>query len=209
VNASAAAVPREDEVQSKIRKVRTFGRTARAVCAAVFGFGLVGSVVMLFLIVLGPIAGSETTIRFGGGGFYTVSKAMLTTLQFKVSAFLVVGVVTGIWLSAVFQLYRLFGSLAAGAIYTPGKVRRVRYVGLLWLLAAVLGIVIPAALLVARGFIDTSVPIDLDVLFPSVSQLAGDFVSAGLILLASWIMDVGLYEKDHADELKREADLVI
>jgi hypothetical protein len=39
--------------------------------------------------------------------------------------------------------------------------------------------------------------------------LAGDFVSAGLILLASWIMDVGLYEKDHADELKREADLVI
>jgi hypothetical protein len=34
-------------------------------------------------------------------------------------------------------------------------------------------------------------------------------VSAGLILLASWIMDLGLYEKDHADALRRDADLVI
>ena len=134
---------------------------------------------------------------------------MLTTLQYKVSAFLVVGVVTSVWLSAVYQLYRLFGNLAAGAIYTSENVRIVRYVGLLWLLAAVLGIVIPAALLVARGFIDTTVPIDLDLLFPSFSDLIGNFVSAGLILLASWIMDVGLYEKDHADELKRDADLVI
>jgi hypothetical protein len=35
------------------------------------------------------------------------------------------------------------------------------------------------------------------------------FFAAGLILLASWIMDVGLYEKEHADALKRDADLVI
>jgi hypothetical protein len=77
------------------------------------------------------------------------------------------------------------------------------------LLAAVLGIVMPAVLLVARAFIDVSVPIDLDLLFPSMSQLLGDFVSAGLVLLASWIMDVGLYEKDHADALQRDAELVI
>ena len=130
-------------------------------CAAIFGFGLVGSVVMLLVIVLGPIPGSNTNIGLGAV-FYTVSKALLTTLQFKVSMFLAVGVVIGVWLSAVYQLYRLFGNLAAGAIYTPENVRRVRYVGLLWLLSAVLGIVIPAALVVARGFIDTSVPIDLD-----------------------------------------------
>ena len=33
--------------------------------------------------------------------------------------------------------------------------------------------------------------------------------AAGLVLLASWIMDVGLYEKEHADALQRDADLVI
>ena len=54
MNASASALPREDEVQSKIRKVRTFGRNARVVCAALFGFGLVGSVVVLLIVVLGP-----------------------------------------------------------------------------------------------------------------------------------------------------------
>ena len=205
MNASASALPREDEVQSKIRKVGTFGRTARAVCATVFGFGLVGSVFMLFLIALGPIPGSKANLS---GGFYTLAQAMLTPLQFKVSASLALGLVAGVWLAAVYQLYRLFGNLAAGAIYTPENVRRVRYVGLLWLLLVALSIVTPAALLVAHGFMDSSIPIDLDVLFP-LSQLVGDFVSAGLILLASWIMDVGLYEKDHADELRRDADLVI
>lgn len=208
MNASASALPREDEVQSKVLKVRTFGRTARAVCAALFGFGLVGSTVMLLLIVFGPISG--TTLKIGTeGGFYTVSKALLSTLQFKVTASLALSVVAGTWLAAVYLLYRLFGNLAAGAIYTSENVRRVRYVGLLMLLAAVLGIVMPAVLLVARAFIDVSVPIDLDLLFPSMSQLLGDFVSAGLVLLASWIMDVGLYEKDHADALQRDAELVI
>jgi hypothetical protein len=28
------------------------------------------------------------------------------------------------------------------------------------------------------------------------------------VLLASWIMDVGLYEKEHADELPRDSDLM-
>ena len=42
-------------------------------------------------------------------------------------------------------------------------------------------------------------------------SLGAKFVglTAGLILLVSWVMDVGLYEKDHADALQRDADLVI
>jgi hypothetical protein len=73
----------------------------------------------------------------------------------------------------------------------------------------VLGIVIPTALVVARGLIDTSVPIDLDRVFPPLSTLFSSFATAGLVLLASWIMDVGLYEKDHADALQRDAELTI
>jgi len=45
--------------------------------------------------------------------------------------------------------------------------------------------------------------------FLSPSETLSFFVSAGLVLLVSWIMDVGLYAKDHADALQRDADLVI
>jgi hypothetical protein len=206
VNASVSALTREGEVQSKIRKVRQFGRIARFVCAAIFGFGLVGSVAVLLISL--PTHTPKPVI--GNADAYELLSALLTPLQFKVCMFLAVGVLLGVWLSAVYQLYRLFGDLAVGAIYTPENVRRVRYVGLLFLLLTVLiGIVIPAALIALHGLIDPSVPIDLDRILPSVSGLFGDFISPGLILLASWIMDVGLYEKDHADALKRDADLVI
>ena len=187
VNASASALLREDEVRLKICKVRMFGRNARFACAALFGFGLVGSVVALFLVALGP---------------------RLPTPQLKVWALLVAGVLSGVGLSAMYQLYRLFGNLAAGAIFTPENVRRVRHVGLLCLLWALLGIVIPAASasLVALGYIDAWGPFKSE---PVFSQSLSSFVAAGLILLVSWIMDVGLYEKDHADALQRDADLVI
>jgi hypothetical protein len=218
VNASASALPREDEVQAKIRKIRVFGRNARVVCAALFWLPLVLIVIVpLITVIVRP----ETDVGVGvvptdvprpdnpAAGTYDVMQALLTPLQLMASVFLILGVVIGVWLAALRQLYRLFGNLAAGAIYTPENVRRVRNVGLLLLLWAVLGIVIPTAIVVASGLIDTSVPIDLDGVFPSLSELFSSFTTAGLVLLASWIMDVGLYQKDHADALQRDAELTI
>ena len=74
-----------------------------------------------------------------------------------------------------------------------------------------LDILIPVAstALVRVGFIDAWGPFKHEPVFASASQLLSSFVTAGLILLVSWIMDVGLYEKDHADALQRDADLVI
>ena len=207
MNASASSLSREVEVQSEIRKVRTFGRTARVVCAAIFGFSLVALIVMLFFVALDPIAGSKSRVDIVGLDGMTT--ALLTTPALRMWAFLVMSVVTGVFLASVYQLYRLFGNLASGAIYTPENVRSLRHVGLLWLLLAALGIVIPlaSAALVTFGVIDASVPINHD--FKFSTQSLSPIISAGLILLASWIMDVGLYEKEHADALKRDADLVI
>ena len=205
MNASAAALPRVGDVQSKIRKVRAFGRNARFVCAALVGLGLVGVVVLPFIILRTQAPGPDS----GNGGPYDILTALATPLQFKVFALLTLGVGIGVWLAVVYQLYRLFGNLAAGAIYTPENVRRVRCVGLLWLLLAVLDIALPAALLVALRFIGASVPIDLDRWLGSPSELFTSFASAGLVLLASWIMDVGLYEKNNADALQRDAELTI
>ena len=218
MNASASALPREDEVRSKIRKVRAFGRNARAVCAVLFWVGVAGIVIAPLIAVIirtGTDAGAPVvptqivTPNSGDGGTYDVLQALLTPLQLAVCVFLILGAVIGVWLTALRQLYRLFGNLAVGAIYTPENVRRVWNVGLLFLLLAVLGIVIPTAIIVARGVIDASVPLDLDRVLPSLSELFGSFATAGLVLLASWIMDVGLYEKDHADALQRDAELTI
>ena len=198
MNASASALTREDEVQSKIQKVRTFGRHARTVSAALFGFGLVGGVVILLIIMFGPIPGSK------------IETAQFATPQLKVWGFLVIGMVSGISLAAMYQLYRLFGSLAAGEIYTSENVRRVRHVGILSLLAALLALVVPVvtAALISLGYMD-AIPTKFELSSPSLSQLLSAFFASGLILLVSWIMDVGLYEKDHADALRRDADLVI
>ena len=206
MNASVSALPREEEVQSKIRKVRAFGRNARSVCAVLFGLGLVGIVVVLFIVVRSQVQPAPNS---GDGGAYDILTSPLTPLQLKVWWLLGLGVAIGVWLAALQQLHRLFGNLADGAIYTPENVRRVRYVGLLWLLLAVLNIVLPAMLVVANGFFDAPVPIDLDRVFPSFGELSNSFAAAGLVLLVSWIMDVGLYEKEHADALRRDADLVI
>lgn len=193
MNASISSLSREGEVQSKIGKVRTFGRSARAVCAALFGFGLVGSLVFLLINVLGMF-------------FPNIGSVSGITPEQRLWVLPAVCAVAGVWLAAVHQLYRLFGNLASGAIYTPENVRRVRHVGLLWLLLAVLGALIPV---VTTALISSGVAVPEGSLGFSLSETLNSFVSAGLILLASWIMDVGLYEKDHAEALQRDADLVI
>jgi hypothetical protein len=116
----------------------------------------------------------------------------------------------GMFFAAVYQFYRLFGNLAAGAIYTSENVRRLQRVGILWLLLAVLGILIPVAwaVLVRVGLVEPSLPPRHE-LWLSWSDSVTSFVAAGLILLISWVMDVGLHAKDHADALQRDADLVI
>lgn len=194
MNALASALPLEDEVQSKIRKVRIFGRNARVVCWALLALTLIMCVLTLLFAVLGPILERKA------------APLQYATLTSALTSF-------GFVLAAGYQLYRLFGNLAAGAIYTPENVRRVRNVGLLWLLFAVLGAVLPVTLEVANLLIDGSTPVNLKLtiklVFASFYGLLKSFVSAGLVLLASWIMDVGLYEKQNADALRRDADLVI
>ncbi len=199
MNASVSSLDREVEVQSEIQKIRRFSRYGRVVCSAIFGFGLVGVSFMLFLAALGlflPKVHSATT-------------AMATTPLLKMWMTLLASVMAGVALAGVYQLYRLFGNLATGAIYTPENVRRVRQLGLLSLLWAVLGIAIPFAfaVLVRLGALDASIAESLLVIpWPESVNSA---VSAGLLLLVSWIMDVGLHAKEHADALKRDADLVI
>jgi hypothetical protein len=196
VNASAPALAREGEVQSKIRKIRTFGRVARVPCAAIFGFWLVA----LLFLPIPAIFGMEIPSPDGTPGW---------TVEMKRWALPFVYALAAVGLASVYQFYRLFGNLASGDIYTAENVRRVRNIGLLGLLGAVLGILIPIAwsAFYTYVFVDPS-PAQAKNWF-SLSETLGSFIVAGIILLCSWIMDVGLNEKDHAEALQRDADLVI
>lgn len=196
MNASAPAPAREVEVQSKVRRIRMFGRIARVPCAAIFGFGVVGIVFMAIPATLGmPIQGPEATQAW--------------TPQMKLWALPLAATIAGVWLGSIYQFYRLFGNLAAGAIYTAENVRRVRNLGLLGLAGAVLGLLISLAWRTLYGYVFVDPSPSQPAEWFSFSETLGSFISAGSLLLISWVMDVGLYEKDHADALQRDADLVI
>jgi len=202
---SASTLPREPEVQSRIQKIRTFSRSARAVCAFLFGIGIVGTVVSLLAAALMGIPEPQ---RAEGSAFGVLS-SVLSPWQLRLWWVVSQGVVMGVGLAIVFQLYRLFGNLANGAIYTTENVRRVRRVGLLMLASALLSVVLPSiTMAMATTFGNGTVPNSTS-LFRSFGDSVNSLAAAGLVLLASWIMDVGLYEKEHADELRRDSDLMI
>lgn len=210
MNASASVTARDEEVQWKIRQIRAFGRKARSVCTFLFWFAVAAGVALLIIVVRS--FGSPLDLTGGGvgnGRIPDILSSPLTPLSVKVWTLLALAVGIAVWLAAMRQLQHLFGDLAAGAIYTQENVRRVRNVGLLWLLSAALGFLIPATLVIANSLVDASVPIDFDLVFPSISEAFSTFAAAGLVLLVSWIMDVGLYEKEHADALRRDAEFVI
>ena len=211
MTASTSALTRELAMESRIHQVRKFGRSARFVCAALFGFGVVGLVLMLVIIMLinfGPGDRAATASR-GDGGAYDILTSPLTPLAFKIWWLFITGVAISVWLAAVHQLYGLFGNLASGAIYTPENVRRVRNVGVLWLVWALLSFVLPLTLGVAHRLIAASVTFDVDRLLPAFGEIVSSFIGAGIVLLISWIMDLGLYEKEYAATLERDAELTI
>ena len=197
MNVSAPAVSREDDMRSKTRRVGTFSRYARVICSAAFGFGLVGSSVVILIGVMSLfIPGVQVDQGF--------------TPQQKMWALPFFAFASGAWLAAVYQLYRLFGNLASGAIYTAENVRRVRLVGLFWLLSATVSLLLPMiwVALIRMGVVAPAAVPHYQTWFSWSDSLAG-FASAGLVLLISWVMDIRLCEKDHADALRRDADLVI
>jgi hypothetical protein len=194
----------------QIRNVRKFGRYARPFCAL---FAV--TFALLALWALWNIATGPTGSGFKVGlGAYDVTGDHMTTVQVKAWSAIVVTAVFGILLVGLVQLYRLFGNLALGAIYTKENVHHIRQVGLLALAMAVLQIILPmiSYVLLQTGFIDpalvTSSGEEGGRLEFGPHSLGG-FISAALVLLVSWIMDVGRQTADDAEAMRREADLVI
>ena len=199
------------ETEAQIRHIRKFGGYAHSVSGIAGAFLVINFVLSVWIILSGP-----NSISFKVAlGAYSVTPDHLSTIQIKTSAFAVVTTVFAILLAVVLHLKRLFTHLAAGSIYTRENVFHLRRVGILALAMAVLQLVLPmiSFALVDTGFIDRTLvtsaePGDRGIFLLGPASLSG-FIMAALVLLASWIMDVGRQTTDDADAMRREADLVI
>jgi hypothetical protein len=191
------------EVQ--VRNIRRFGHYARQFCV------LIGTVLGLAvpLVLWSVFAGPRIkTLKINFGAFF-VSGDQLTSPQLKAWSAIVIFTSFTIVLWGVYHLHRLFSHLEAGEIYSQRNVRHIRQVGLLAMAMAVLQLLLPALtfVLVEVGFIDRTL-IDGGGLVIGTGSFSG-FAMAALVLLASWIMDVGRETSDEAAEMRRDADLVI
>lgn len=196
------------ETEARIRTVQKFGKNARQFCALVAaGLGILAFVSWATIFAGPRVAG--VTIRLGG--FYSVATDQLTTAPIKVWLFIVVTLVLGLFGWTLFHLHRLFKQLEAGSIYTQQNVYHLRQVGLLSMALAVIQLILPllSFALVEIGFIDRALVTGSGNALVFGTSSFGGLITASLILLASWIMDVGRQISDDAEAMRREADLVI
>ena len=196
------------ETEARIRSVQRFAKNGWQFCTLAgffLGVYVLGAWVKIALGTLG---------RIDIGTAYSVNADLLTTASGKIWAFVVVTVVAGLFAWTLLHVYRLFRQLEAGSIYTKQNVYHLRQVGWLSMAIAVIQLLLPLL-----SFVLAELNLISDTLVPPTSpanggplflgqSLAG-VITASLILLASWIMDVGREISDDADVMRREADLVI
>jgi hypothetical protein len=199
------------ETEARIRSVQKFARNGWQFCAlasAMLGIYAVASVAKIFA---GP---RMVNSRIDLGTFFSVNSDQLATVSSKVWTLVVVAVFVSLFAWTLLHLYRLFKRLEAGSIYTKQNVYHLRQVGLASMALAVIQFLLPliAYGLAELGFIDrsfvTSVAPGNGVPAFVAPPLSG-LITASLILLASWIMDVGTVVSEDADAMRREAELVI
>jgi hypothetical protein len=204
MNAEKLPPIRKQEVQAQILKVKKLSRFGRGCCSALIFLGVLASA--LFILTLFWLTGAFRNVL--GTFEVNLNQASLST---KVTLLAIWIVGAAIIFNGLFRLRALFNSFAVGAIYTNDNVGHIRRLGLLALLWATLDFLKPvfASLLVAIGAFDKAMIQSGPGLIPRGNEWLSMFVTAGLILLASWIMDVGKETNDEAEQMRKEAELVV
>jgi hypothetical protein len=173
----------------EIDMVRKYSGYARGICTALLV--LMAAVISLYLLKKFPDAPTS------GARFWMVTSVAGSVLAGAV----------------VYLLRRLFHNLAGGEIFSSRNVEHIRHIAFIFCGAGMfkLLVLITYGILVTNGVIEDSQP-RLGAREPEDEFLGGmfnSFMMAGILWLASWIMHVGLGVRNEADELKREAELVV
>jgi hypothetical protein len=160
-------------------------------CVALFGFGAPGMGVDVGSYVLRGDAMATTASRLWG---LCVILAIFTVL-----------------LAGLRFMFVLFGNLQRGEIFTDGNVKLLR--NLAWV--AMLGAALQGTVPLISEFLTALDVLHAEQVLPQVDHplglhlVPGSFITALLLWLASWIMDVGRRTRVEAEQMRRDADLVI
>lgn len=187
-------------IPEELLKVQRFGRLARNCCLFLIALTGIGAI----LLMLG--VGKGLSINMGP---YSIQQDQLSTPAL-LYALLSIGLVLAIIFAGLFHLYSLFNNFAKGGIYTAANVRHIRHLGLLAMAWAVLDIVLPigSIILLQAGLVNEAAVTKQTRLIFGTSNVPS-FITASLLLLASWIMEVGRKTTDEAERMRREAELVV
>ena len=182
----------------QISKVRKFSAIARGVCSVLLAMFAAALVFFVLVVIRAPdnLGSGSTFISIGER---TIRASSIGSPQAKIWAMLALAAGITIACLVTYLLRRIFVSLARGEIFNTGNVQHLRGIGLCILGAGFLGVIIPP---VNAAVFGGSFTLDL-------FKILTPFAVAGIIYLASWIMQVGLGVSEEADELRRDADLVV
>jgi hypothetical protein len=194
------------ETQTQIRKVLRFGGIGRTCCTV-----LIVLLVGLSLWVIGEIAwpgGSHFKVTMGA---LEIRPHQIASPALKTALLILWAVIAAMWFTGLLQLRALFGNFAAGAIYTRDNVRHIRRLGQLVLSMAVFNLCEPllAPVLASIGVLDMTTLESEKLVIRLGTPTLTPFFCAALVLLASWIMDVGRATRDEAEQMRKEAELVV
>lgn len=186
---------------SQVQKIVRGSVWARNITSCLIAFALLGLVAMCILIAIGT-PGQKISV-----GPYVFPQAAMEPWSARAYVVLMLASVGAMAIASLFLIRSVFGDLARGNIFCEANVRRIHKLGWLAIAIGLYYWLIPvtnAAYFMMTGHADITVRDE-----PPFFTGLGQIVSGGLYLLLSWIMAVGLGVRQDADELRRDAELVI
>lgn len=187
----------------QVQRVMRASAWARAISTFVIVTMLAALTVAMFSLLTGV---PTPNFRFSISA-YVFSHESLRSLPVKIYIVAFTLVVAAVAIGFVYLLRRVFANLARGEIFCVANVRNIRHMGTVMIVGGLLSWVAPLVnatifMIVGHEGIEYR-----DV--PMISSGLAPFAYGGMLILLSWIMAVGLGVREDADELRRDAELVI
>lgn len=187
----------------QVQKVMRASVWGRRICTVAIFMMLAALLIAMFVVITGR---PYTNFKFSISP-YVFSPDSLRSLTVKIWIVAFTSLAATLAIGSIYLLRSVFANLARGEIFCEANVRAIRNIGLLIIGSGLLVWIAPLAHATifmfaghdGIGFRD--VTIGTDGLAP--------FAYGGMLILLSWIMAVGLGVREDADELRRDAELVI
>lgn len=188
---------------NQVQKVMKASVWGRRISTVVIFMMIAALVISLFVVITGrPYSNFKFSI-----GAYVFSHETLQSPAVKIWIVTYTMLVATLAVGFVYLLRSVFANLARGEVFCEANVRAIRNMGLLIIWGGLLTWIAPLANATIfmfaghDGIAFRDVKIGTDGLAP--------FAYGGMLILLSWIMAVGLGVREDAEELRRDAELVI